>query len=217
MADTRRVEMKTFDSRNGEDIRKLREMVEKDGSPMAHCALGQLLFGSDDAELIRESIPHLRIAADAGNDIAIGILGDAYLWGEGVERDVKRAMGYYMDSALMGNVDAIFTVGNEYLLGEVVAANYGKAFDFLSLGAEYGSERAMNSLALMYICGFHVEKDLKEAKRLLMKAYSRGNKHAKMNLDLIKENGPDFDYRVCLFETRRYLKKGTTREDSTGA
>ncbi|MCQ2070794.1 MAG: sel1 repeat family protein [archaeon] len=194
----RNLKMETFDSRNEEDLRKVRELLEKNDSPMMHKTLGMMLYMSEDPRNVEEAIGHLEIAAEAGDGEAMGFLGDAYFKGVGVEKDEERGMDYFLDGALEGNVECMFNAGNEYMKGDCVPADHAKAFDYLSMAAEGGSERAMNSLGIMYMCGYHVERNIKKAKRLFQKALSRGNENAKINLDLLKEFGPDFDYRILV-------------------
>ena len=194
-------EENTFDANNPEDLQKLRDILAKDGgSPAGHAALGCLLYMSNEKEKMEESIPHLIIGADAGDDNCMVLLGDAYIKGEVVEKDVAKGIDFHEAAGLMGNVEGAACAANEYLMGVNIPENHERAYYLFSIAASKNSDKGFNGLGLMYLCGFHVEKDVKEAKKNFIKAKARGSSVAVVNLENLKKYGPDYDYAASLRE-----------------
>ena len=190
--------IKTFDPFNPAHVFEFRKLMDKEDTPEMHEKFGMFLASSEIESYAEEAIGHLEIAVDAGLADAAGQLGYMYFNGIGVEKDTEKGMDLYLDGAYRGSYESMFLLGNEYMRGTNVKADYGKAFDYLSESAEGGNDRAMNTLGVMYLCGYHVGKDVKMAKRLFLKSKARGNMNAAMNLILIDENGPDFDYKAMV-------------------
>jgi TPR repeat protein len=79
----------------------------------------------------------VRIRSSAGY-----ILGKAFLQGDGVLKDIQKALKYLTDSAELGNQYAQFTLGKLYLLGKDVSKDKIRAEKWLSKSAEQGNTYA---------------------------------------------------------------------------
>lgn len=116
-----------------------------------------------------------QIAADAGDERAMALLGDAYLFGRGTSYDLAKAEQSYRASADKGFAASI------YMLGNLAAGERGHAIDnaeairLLSIAAARGLPRASARLSLMYLSGIGVEKDLPKARALAEAANSKGD------------------------------------------
>lgn len=183
------------------ELQSVRDAVEKTDTPASHGALGEILYASRKDDLMKEAVPHLEIAANAGIAGAVAYLGDAYFNGRGVEKDIPKAMDFFYDAALDGDVDAMYSLGAAFFMGKDVPADYGKALDFLAQASAKGSSRAQNTLGLMYLGGFGTEQNIPKAKRLFNKAVSQGNVNAQKNLNMIREQGRRFNFRDFILFT----------------
>jgi TPR repeat protein len=120
------------------------------GNPCAFAAT----FG--DAEAARQrgdyasALPLYSTLADAGDAQAMARLGGLYQKGEGVNRDLKRAIAYYTQAAARGNADAQFSLGNLYLLGEGVPQDDDWAFTYYRQAAEQGHALAQKNVNEFY-------------------------------------------------------------------
>lgn len=197
----KRNEDNTLDPNNPEDIQRLRDLLATDAdSPALHAALGCLLYMSDDRDGMEEAVPHLTVGADAGDDNCMVLLGDAYIKGEVVTKDVARGVALHEAAGFRGNAEDAACAANEYLMGVNVPEDHGKAFELFTIAASANSDKGFNGLGLMYLCGFHVAKDVKEAKRNFIRAKARGSSVAVANLENLREMGPDHDYAASLRE-----------------
>ncbi|MDR2788660.1 MAG: transglycosylase SLT domain-containing protein [Candidatus Accumulibacter sp.] len=70
----------------------------------------------------------------------------AYEHGEGVPRDVERAVGLYCDGARYGDVEAQFSLGWMYANGRGVERNDALASAFFQLAARHGHEQSRKML-----------------------------------------------------------------------
>lgn len=176
------------------NYKNMKEAVEKSGTPLSHGAFGEFLFMTGVEEHMKEAIPELQIAADAGYASAKAYLGDAHLNGKGVEKDFSKAFDLLFDASLEGDVDATYLLGVIYFRGTEVEPDYEKARDFFADSASKGNSGAMNCLGLIFLGGFGVEQNIPKAKRYFQKAMEHNNVNGKKNLDMIKEQGRRFNY-----------------------
>ncbi len=96
------------------------------------------------------ALPIYATLADAGDTRAMVRLGSLYQKGEGVTRDLKRAVSYYTKAAAGGNADAQFNLGNLYLLGEGVPQDDDWAFTYYRQAAAQGHVLASKNVNEFY-------------------------------------------------------------------
>jgi len=109
-------------------------------------------------------------------------LGYCYNHGQGVEKDISKAVGLYQQAADMGNPLAINNLGRCYEYGEGVEKDISKAVELYQRAADMGNSAAMNGLGDCYYYGQGVEKDLSKAIELYKKSCDMDNKEALQNL-----------------------------------
>lgn len=80
----------------------------------------------------------LKRASDADIPNAQLLLGDLCYYGDGVERDVPKALSLYKDAAMHGNPAAMWNVGVVYVSGKGVAADYELGLTWLALASQKG-------------------------------------------------------------------------------
>lgn len=96
------------------------------------------------------AVPIYATLAEAGDTEAMVRLGALYQKGEGVTRDLRRAVGYFTQAAAVGNAQAQFSLGNLYLLGEGVPQDDDWAFTYYRLAALQGHVLARKNVNEFY-------------------------------------------------------------------
>lgn len=100
------------------------------------------------------------------NDVAAQRnIGHLYRWGQGVEKDIDKAMQWYRRAAELGFSRAQANLAAIYLQGEEgVTVNYDEAHKWFAAAAIQGHAVAQYNLGLMFELGLGIEKN--EAKAL---------------------------------------------------
>ena len=109
-------------------------------------------------------------------------LGNMYIAGEGVKRDVSRALKWYAKAAEHGNTDAMRRIGELYDGGQLVGQDISKGIQWYQKAALSGDVISMLSLAMMYERGRNVDKDLNKAREWYQKAVNAGSEEAAKQL-----------------------------------
>lgn len=105
---------------------------------------------------------YFKMAADAGNSNAQYLLGDMYLDGDGILKDVELAESLFLQSASRGHERAIFQLGAIYMQGLLDKPDRKKAMSWFLFGASRGS--AINqTLAASFLSESQKRADLIEA------------------------------------------------------
>ena len=100
-------------------------------------------------------------AGKLGGAFANHNIGFAYLFGRGVERDVKKAKHYFELAAIGGNVEARHNLGS--LEGK--AGNTGRALKHFMIAAEGGYDKSLKTIQQMYSKGYATKEDYAKALR----------------------------------------------------
>lgn len=155
--------------------------------------------------------------AYSGDQLAMGILGEAYLHGNSeLEQDYEKAFEWSEKAYKKGNVRSGTVLGIMYMDGLFVskdlekaeeyfdaAAEKGdmkapryqgllsmkKAFDFFLVGAERGDITSQFYLGKMYENGECVEKNMDEAVKWYRKSAERRDKIAQPAMEALKRLG----------------------------
>ncbi len=101
--------------------------------------------------------------SDAADPNSYEKLGEAYYYGEGVDRDYAKAFQLFEKAAAANDSMAMFYLGRIYDEGRGVSQDYGKSYYWYVRAAKAGNGAAMKSLGDMYYNGRGVEKDLEKA------------------------------------------------------
>lgn len=151
-------------------------------------------------------------SAKAGCIKAFAALGDLYLWGKGVKKDIDQAITFYTKATEQGYTQANHYIGNCYMIkgmqNEALEIwnnaighldhrsqyniaeyyldkdDYNNAFKFYKRSADLGNSEAQYSVALFYLDGIGVNKDVITALAYLEKSIQQGNQNA---ITLMKE------------------------------
>lgn len=96
------------------------------------------------------AIEILETQSAEGNASAMTLLASLYHRGEGVQRDIDKAVELYLAAAELGQSEAQFNLGNMYLLGEGVPQDESWALSFYRLAAKQGHELATQNMRELY-------------------------------------------------------------------
>lgn len=139
--------------------------------------------GIDLAELIKR--------AEQGNAQAQLQLGNKYLAGEGIPKDVAKASEWYQKAADQGLSEAQTRLGRFYENGESTSKNVVRAAELYQKAAEQGNAEAQIYLGGMYERGEGVSKNIAKAIELYQKAVDQGNPEAQFILGIKYEGWMD--------------------------
>jgi TPR repeat protein len=149
---------------------------------------GYLDDNDADADIIERYVLYLRKMAEGRMPEAYIMLGDAYLNGQGVEKNVKEAIGWYENA-----VDAGVRFGNEcigmlYYEGKDVKADYEKAYAYFTKDEKKKSFCTIYALGEMYRRGLYVLKNEEKACEYYSEIVYSDDEYASMD---------DYYWRAC--------------------
>ena len=116
-------------------------------------------------------------------------LGMMYASGNGVPRDIAKAVAWFQRAAAAGSAEAQNNMATKYALGDGVPQNSAEALRLYRSAAEKGDLSAFYNLGVIYTEGKVVPKDGAEAARWYRKAAERGSAQAQNNLAALHVEG----------------------------
>jgi uncharacterized RDD family membrane protein YckC/energy-coupling factor transporter ATP-binding protein EcfA2 len=126
--------------------------------------------------------------ADQGDARAQRELGSLYEHGDGVRRDLQKAVELYQKSADQGDARAQRQLGSLYERGDGVRRDLQKAVELYQKSADQGDAVAQCRLAKLFENGEGVPKDLRKAAELFQKAVNQGYEPARLELKRLSEH-----------------------------
>lgn len=111
---------------------------------------------------------------------AIRNLGECYLFGEGVEKDIEKALEYFKHAFMLGDNKAGVQLSIIYFLGEHVEKDLSRSFQYLSDAAKSGDPDALFYMG-QYYYSLH---DYTSAFPWFQKAAESGNIDAEYSLGI---------------------------------
>ena len=127
------------------------------------------------ADLVSEMVPK----AEAGDLVAQVELGKIYAKGEGVAKDEKEAVKWYLKAAEQGNLEAQMFLGAVYIRGKGVPKSSKDSAKWYLLAAEQGNATAQCQVSRMHLSGAGVPKDDIQAYKWANLAAAQGDMAAK--------------------------------------
>jgi len=153
---------------------------------------------------------YFKRAAGLGDSEAILELGIMYEDGDGVRKDIRKAMQLYRTAAELGLANAQQNVA--LLLDEEGEQNAVEAAHFYKLAALQGLTEAEFALGSCYEEGTGVDVDLEEAKRWYARAAEKGDTDSEYALGFCYDDGGrgvDVDFE----EARRWYARAAAKGD----
>lgn len=114
-------------------------------------------------------------AAENGDMRALCNLGLAYEFGNGVEKDPKKAFDLYLKSARLGYDRGMYNLAFCYMKGNGTREDHWQAAQYFEKAAQKGHVNAMYNIGVMYLNGDGVNKDCKRAAEWFYKAAQNNN------------------------------------------
>lgn len=145
-------------------------------------------------------------AADAGR--AALKLGQRYEKGQGVPRDLTKALGWYKQAADEGLAAGFYNVGACYEIGLGVTTDYKKALASYEKASRLGLAQAHYKLAEIYSRGKLAKADPREVARYLDKAQAAGHATAANELGVMAFKAKDIQKAVAMFRRGAQLGNG---------
>lgn len=139
--------------------------------------------------------------------------GEQYLFGDGVERSLKKAFAHFMVSAEGGLGPAQYNVGMAYASGEGVNQDIDLALHWFSRAAEQGLPEAQYKLAEAALEGFGGPIDPDKAFYWFEKAACQGHTEAQSELGKLYKDGQGVkkDYAKAAFWFKEAGMSGSIR------
>ena len=120
---------------------KLTRLLSENSDPVALYTLGRLLAeGIGGPVNPREAIVALEQAQAGGSSDAAKYLGDMFVSGKIVPRDIQRALEHYEHATSLGYSSAYEAMGDIFREGELVPCNVAYAIELYKTGGNMGDE-----------------------------------------------------------------------------
>ena len=108
--------------------------------------------------------------------------GEKFYYGNGVEKNLVKALIMYLKAAEKGHVEAQYSAGYMYYYGEGTDEDYEEAFKWCLKAANQGHAKARFLVADMYSFGNGVDKNLRNAFSWYKKAAEQNHDRAQFEL-----------------------------------
>lgn len=152
-----------YRQRDPHAARALVRPLAEQGNPVAQVLMGKTCVDTDGKTIPEEEIKWYRKAAAQDHAQAWYLLHMNYMWGRGVEKDMKEAANCLRKAAEQGHVMACSFLGQWFRLGTGVVLDYEEAFKWLKQAASYGRPESQGELGEMYRRGAGIPRDYEEA------------------------------------------------------
>jgi|GEM_PF-3465122 len=140
----------------------------------------------------RMSIAQLEKSAADGNATAMFELGAAYHDGDGVEKNLDKALQWFKKSAELNYPQAQFNLGVMYYTADGTPKNLPQARRWFERAEVQGNPRAAFNLGVMYYNAEGVKTDYAKANEYFLKAVAAGSGEAAFNIGVMHVNGQGF-------------------------
>ncbi|KAA6182479.1 protein kinase [Thiohalocapsa marina] len=167
------------------------------GHPIAQFNLAQMYehgegtpkSQADADHWYKQSLLSFKTLAAEGNASAENMVGEMYLEGLGVNKDVGKALQWFRKAADKGSPEAQLNIGYIYDLGLVGVEDDLEAVRWYRKAADQEYPEAENMLGRMYQEGEGVEQDMSAAVSWFRKAAEKNLAVAQYNLGLCYQEG----------------------------
>lgn len=146
------------------------------------------------------------------NDTAAQVqLGESYLNGTGVDKDLAKAKIWFEASASSGNAAAQYQLGRMFAKGLGVEKDEVRAFSLFEKSAAQGNGKGIHALGVSHYLGSGTSKDVKKAIELWQKSATLGNADSEFNIGYaLEEAGPLHDLQAAMSWYERAVEHGST-------
>lgn len=141
---------------------------------------------------------------------AMQMLGESYSKGNGVPKDISKAIEWYTKAANEGSTEAMYHLGLLYYDGTDISQDYAKAVEWVRKAADKGYVMAMVDMGILYEVGKAIAQDYTLAKQWYEKAAEKGSLTAMNNIGRLYANGygVEQDYKKAMEWFQKAADKG---------
>lgn len=122
---------------------QLYKLAADQGDVLSIAELAQRYIYKEEYE---NALHYLYLGVEQDNAVCQLLLGKMYFLGEGVEKDIHKAIGFYQLSAQQGLIKAYIFLGAAYAEGMGVEKDMNKAKVLFEFAAQHGDEEAKSIL-----------------------------------------------------------------------
>ena len=132
-------------------------------------------------------------------------LGNMYLFGAGIDRDLEKAVALYRKGAERGDPYALYSLGMAQIRGTGTQQDEKAGLENLLQSVQAGHTFSFNAIGTLYLSGKHVEQNTERAVYYFEQAASRDDIYGYRNMGTLYRDGKgvpkDYD------EAMRWFKK----------
>lgn len=163
-------------------------------------------------EQAKQTKGHSPDESNAGRGFAQYALGKKYRDGQGVERNIQKAVELFTLAAKQGNSFAAFALGKMYLSDDpALSRNVAAALKWFTNAAEHGNQFAQYYLGKLLLKGTDdISQDTNSALRWLLASVEQGNVHAEYALAMAYLKGESVPKDSL--KAMELLKRASSRE-----
>ncbi len=159
----------------------------------AFIALPYTAYGQDEAIQDEAYIKELEGLADNGDAEAQYKMGARYISGNGVKKDVKRAIDLFNKSAAQDYTRSLYILGKLYWDGIYIKKNDGKAIEWFEKAARKGHGKSQYNLAVIFSRYLNNKEFLIKSYAWFSVVAKRGHPRAGKMRDELAEKLESFD------------------------
>lgn len=135
-------------------------------------------------ECRRRALHHLHWFCEKNDSLALTLQAYCHQNGEGVPKDMMKAIGFYMRAAAQGNAVAQYQLGVIFERGQGVPHDLTTAISYWEAGTAQNQPACCNCMAVAYETGEGKQRDMKTALSWYSKSADNGSRVALFNLGL---------------------------------
>ncbi|MDX1948901.1 MAG: SEL1-like repeat protein [Rickettsiales bacterium] len=167
----------------------------------------------------QKAIKFYQLAAQAGNVNAYAKLASIFLFGRGVEKDLKVAVNYLRLLKKTSKDENIIKQANDYLANiyfdiALTLPNGNTKFQFFMLAWDHGNKKAGDAIGEMYYKGAGIGKDYLRAKEWFEKSAALESAFAYEKLGMMYVEAPgdiERDYTKAMDNFQKAARLGSSR------
>ena len=167
--------------------------LKKKLAPVAMALVVVALFALFKAQPWKSEFERALLRADGGSAAAQNLVATMYLRGEGVEKDIGKAVQFYSAAAEQGFIDAQVNLGTMYLQGLGVEADPEEGFRHFGMAAELGDEVAKSVVGELLWRGHGAARNPGEARKWLEESDELANSRFYLGLMSVMGEGAERD------------------------
>ena len=195
------------------------EQSANQGDPNSMVILGVMASNGDGtvAKDQAKAFEWYQRAAELGDRRGMFYLANAYLNGDGTEKNESEAFRWYRKAADLNSPACMTRLGDMYRDGVGVEQNYGEAVRWYGAAVKLNDTEAMDALATLLLAGNGVEKDLAHGVALLKSSAALDDAKAMYALGLYYSSDENSGKDMTL--AMRYFRDAAARgnEDAINA